>query len=94
MLKGKYPNDTLKRAHKTFVKTYNKLFKVTDRSDLLQEEHNKTYQLYLKECEEQLPLDATIEEANQCMMKTLGANSDNGPICKCKTRESKTARPA
>lgn len=71
MLKGKYPNDTLKRAHKTFVKHIINYFKVTDRSDLLQEEHNKILPTIPEvECEEQLPLDATIEEANQCMMKT------------------------
>ena len=71
MLKGKYPNDTLKRAHKTFVKHIINYFKVTDRSDLLQEEHNKILPTIPEvKCEEQLPLDATIEEANQCMMKT------------------------
>lgn len=71
MLKGKYPNDTLKRAHKTFVKHIINYFKVTDRADLLQEEHiNRLESIPEVDCEEQLPLDATIHEANQCMMKT------------------------
>ena len=71
MLKGKYPNETLKKAHKTFVKHIIKYFKLTDRADLLQEEHiNRLETIPEVECEEQLPMDATIEEANQCIMRT------------------------
>ena len=71
MLKGKYPNESLKKAHKTFVKHIINYFKITDRAEILQEEHigmpSSTPDI---ECEQQLPLDATIEEANQCMMRT------------------------
>lgn len=71
MLKGKYPNESLKKAHKTFVKHMINYFKVTDRADLLQEEHkNNIIDSPEIACEQQLPLDATIEEANQCIMRT------------------------
>lgn len=71
MLKGKYPNETLKKAHKTFVKHIINYFKVTDRADLLQEEHiNKLETIPEVECENQLPIDTSIEEANQCIMRT------------------------
>ena len=71
MLKGKYPNETLKKAHKAFVKHIINYFKVTDRSDLLQEEHINILETIPEiDCEEELPIDATIEEANQCIMRT------------------------
>lgn len=71
LLKGKYPNDTIKKAHKTFVKHVINYFKVTDRTDLLQEEHKNTI-IDSPEviCDNQLPVNATIEEANQCIMRT------------------------
>jgi hypothetical protein len=71
LLKGKYPNDTIKKAHKTFIKHVINYFKVTDRVDILQEEHKNTM-LSIPEidCNQQLPIDATIEEANECIMRT------------------------
>ena len=61
----------LKKAHKTFVKHIINYFKVTDRADLLQEEHiNKLETIPEVECENQLPIDTSIEEANQCIMRT------------------------
>ena len=71
LLKGKYPNDTIKKAHKTFIKHVINYFKVTDRADILQEEHkNAILSVPDIDCDEQLPIDATIEEANQCIMRT------------------------
>lgn len=71
LLKGKYPNESIKKAHKIFIKHIINYFKVTDRADLLQEEHiNRLETIPEVECEEQLPMDASIEEANQCIMRT------------------------
>ena len=53
MLKGKYPNDTLKRAHKTLVNR-NKLFKV--QIVRLLKNIIKSSAIPEVECEEQLPL--------------------------------------
>jgi hypothetical protein len=51
MIKGKYPNDTLKEKHLEYVKSVIEYIKIMDKSDILQKEHNQDG-LYTPETDE------------------------------------------